>query len=92
MDFAIFWNIPLCCPYVNRRFGGTSVHIRTTRPYIPQDGKIHSYRCESLKPYIFIYIATCLAEYRKDRTVIPKELGKCVSGITFPILKDMKLC
>jgi hypothetical protein len=30
----------------------TSVHIRTTRRYIPEDGNIHNYRCENLKSYI----------------------------------------
>jgi hypothetical protein len=29
----------------------SNVHIRTTRRYIPEDGKIHNYRCENLKAY-----------------------------------------
>jgi hypothetical protein len=29
----------------------TSVHIRTTRCYIPEDGNIHNYRCENLGSY-----------------------------------------
>jgi hypothetical protein len=29
----------------------TSVHIRTTRSYIPEDGNIYNYRCENLKSY-----------------------------------------
>jgi hypothetical protein len=32
-------------------FSETSVHIRTTRRYIPEDGNIHCYRCENLKSY-----------------------------------------
>jgi hypothetical protein len=28
-----------------------SVHIRTTRSYISEDGNIHNYRSENLKPY-----------------------------------------
>jgi hypothetical protein len=29
-----------------------SVHIRTTRRYIPEDGNFHNYRCENLRSYI----------------------------------------
>jgi hypothetical protein len=29
----------------------TSVHIRTTRRYISENGSIHNYRCENLKFY-----------------------------------------
>jgi hypothetical protein len=32
--------------------GETSVHIRTTRRYIPEDGNIHNSRCENLISYI----------------------------------------
>jgi hypothetical protein len=38
MKIAVFWDTAPCSPYMNRRFGGTSVHIRTTRRYIPEDG------------------------------------------------------
>jgi hypothetical protein len=77
MNYDIFWDIPQCSTYVNRRFGGTyhlclqgwksaeeetsvqqvagqvtlnievicssetSVYIRTTRRYIPEDSNIH---------------------------------------------------
>jgi hypothetical protein len=40
--------------YINMeviRSSATSVHIRTTRRQIPEDGTIHNYRCESLKAY-----------------------------------------
>jgi hypothetical protein len=30
----------------------TSIHIQTTRQYIPEDGNIHNYGCENLKSYI----------------------------------------
>jgi hypothetical protein len=30
----------------------TSVHTRSTRHYIPEDGILHSHRCETLKSYI----------------------------------------
>jgi hypothetical protein len=32
----------------------TSVHIRTTRLYIPKESSIHIYRCENLKSYSYI--------------------------------------
>jgi hypothetical protein len=41
-----------CRPCVNRRFGGTSVHKRSTRCHIPEDGILHSHRRENLKSYI----------------------------------------
>lgn len=34
---VIFWDTAPCGRNMNRRFGGTSVHIRTTRHYIPED-------------------------------------------------------
>jgi hypothetical protein len=33
-------------------FSETSVHTRSTQRHIPQDGILHSYRCESLKSYV----------------------------------------
>jgi hypothetical protein len=30
-----------------------SVHKRSTRRYIPENGKNHNYRCENLKSYFF---------------------------------------
>jgi hypothetical protein len=32
-------------------FSETSVHIRTTRRYVPEDGNIHNHRYENLKFY-----------------------------------------
>jgi hypothetical protein len=32
-------------------YSETSVHRRTTRSYIPEDGNIHNYRYENLKSY-----------------------------------------
>jgi hypothetical protein len=34
------------------RFSETSVHMRTTRRYIPEDGNFHNHRFENLKLYI----------------------------------------
>jgi hypothetical protein len=38
MKNAVFWDVALCRSCVNRRFGGTSVHTRSTQPRIPEDG------------------------------------------------------
>jgi hypothetical protein len=37
------------CMY--RRFGGTSVHTRSTRRYIPEDSILQSHHCENFKSY-----------------------------------------
>jgi hypothetical protein len=37
-------------------FSEISVHIRTTRRYIPEDGNIHNHRCENLKSYNMRFI------------------------------------
>jgi hypothetical protein len=34
----------------------TSVHIRTTRRYIHENGNIHNYRSESLKSYLLGFV------------------------------------
>jgi hypothetical protein len=41
---------------VATRSSETSVHARSTRRHIPEDGILHSHRCENLKPYkIFLF-------------------------------------
>jgi hypothetical protein len=40
-------------------FSETSVHIRATQLYIPEDGNIHNYRCESLKSSCTTYCSAC---------------------------------
>jgi hypothetical protein len=37
MKYAVFWDIVPCSSCVNRRFGGTSVHTRTTRHHNPEN-------------------------------------------------------
>jgi hypothetical protein len=65
---TVFWDVQLCRSCVNRRFGGTlkmeairyfetSVHTRSTQRHIPEDGFLHSHRCENLKSYL----RTCLS-------------------------------
>jgi hypothetical protein len=51
----------------------TSVHIWTTRRYIPEDGNIHDYRCENLKSYIIILMAERLD--RSGYTNAPDNVG-----------------
>jgi hypothetical protein len=41
-----------CRSCVNRRSLETSVHTRSTRRHIPEDGILYSHRCENLKSYI----------------------------------------
>jgi hypothetical protein len=46
------------CRYVNRHSSETSVHIRTSRRYVPEDDNIHNYRYENLTSYIRASIVT----------------------------------
>jgi hypothetical protein len=39
-----------------RRFGGTSVHTRSTRRHIPEDGILHSHLYENLNSYKLVFI------------------------------------
>jgi hypothetical protein len=54
---TVFWDVAPCRSCVNRRFGGTSVHTRSTERHIPEDGILHSHRCENLESYN-IYLFT----------------------------------
>jgi hypothetical protein len=54
MNITIFWDIAPCSPYMNRLFSETSVYVRTTRHYSPDDGNLRNYRCENLKSYDFL--------------------------------------
>jgi hypothetical protein len=38
MKNAVFWDVVQCRSCVDRRFGGTSVHTRSTLRHIPEDG------------------------------------------------------
>jgi hypothetical protein len=49
MNAVILWAIELCNWYVNRRSSETTVHMRTTWLYIPEDGNNRNYRFENLK-------------------------------------------
>jgi hypothetical protein len=62
MNVAIFLDIALCNPYVNRRFGGTHhIHLqslkladqetRVQKVLATEDGYVHNYRCENLRSY-----------------------------------------
>jgi hypothetical protein len=67
---ADFWDVVPCrsCE-MNRRFGGTyrlhlqgrSVHFTgSRRHHIPEDGILHSHRCENLKSYKLIHVSALL--------------------------------
>jgi hypothetical protein len=43
------------------RSSETSVHTRSTRRHIPEDGILHSHRCENLKSYIITVVHISLA-------------------------------
>jgi hypothetical protein len=46
---------------MNRRFGGTSVHLRTTRRYIPKDGNFRLLRdCPFLAYFSMLSVCLCL--------------------------------
>jgi hypothetical protein len=42
MKNAVFWDVAPSKSSVNRRFGGTSVHTRSTRRHSPEDGILHN--------------------------------------------------
>jgi hypothetical protein len=47
------------------RSSETLVYIRTKRRYIPEDGRIHNYRCENLKSYtVFKLLPFCTQNLR----------------------------
>jgi hypothetical protein len=48
MKNSVFWDVELCRSCVNRRFGGTSIHKRSTQRHIPEDGILHSNRITSV--------------------------------------------
>jgi hypothetical protein len=69
--------VVLCIACVNRRFGGTPVHTRSTWRHFPEDGILHSHRCENLKSYLWLFLCGTLKniyeqnphsmeEYQKD--------------------------
>jgi hypothetical protein len=45
------------------RSSETSVHTRSTRRHIPEDGILHSHRCENLKSYLPIYFLLAIILY-----------------------------
>jgi hypothetical protein len=49
MKNAVFWDVALYRTCVNRRFGGTSVHTRSTRRHIPEDVSLHIHPRENAK-------------------------------------------
>jgi hypothetical protein len=51
MEIAVFWDVASYGSCKNRRFGRTSVLTRVTRRNIPEDGILHSNRCENLTSY-----------------------------------------
>jgi hypothetical protein len=52
MKNAVFWDVAPYRSFVNRRFGGTSVHTRSTRRHIPEDGILHSHRRKNFRSYV----------------------------------------
>jgi hypothetical protein len=48
---AVFWVVAPCRSYVYRRSCATSIHTRSKRRHIPEDGILHRHRCENLKSY-----------------------------------------
>jgi hypothetical protein len=45
---AVFWDVAPCRSCVNRRFGGTSVHTRSTWGHIPEVGILQNYTYKDL--------------------------------------------
>jgi hypothetical protein len=67
MKNAVFWDMPPAqadCTLADLSTlkmeaissSETSVHTRSTRRHIPEDGNLHNHRRENLKSYIFIII------------------------------------
>jgi hypothetical protein len=53
-------NQPTCNKQMARQHFEMSVHIPTTRRYIPEGGTIHNYRYENLKSYIVDEVVSSL--------------------------------
>jgi hypothetical protein len=62
----------------------TSVHTRSTRRHIPEDGILHSHRCENLKSYklnicLFVCLLDCFMKLVYKEFSVGDSRGKFVS-------------
>jgi hypothetical protein len=74
-----------CRSCVNRRFGGTSVHTRSTQRHIPEDGILHSHLHENLKSYTVpdcfsFRNKTCSKTHSKEEHNAPTPTHKHIEG------------
>jgi hypothetical protein len=64
LNNAAFWNVAPCRHFTLKmkaiRFSETSVHTRSPQRYIPEDGILHSHRCENLKTCKSTFVFHCL--------------------------------
>jgi hypothetical protein len=74
----------------------TSVHVRTTRRYIPEDGDFHNYRCENLKSYIFFTsltskrINTVNQQWTKQTVQLHVILWRCLLVVLLVVVYHVK--
>jgi hypothetical protein len=52
MKIAIFWDIALCGPYINRPSSETSAHMDCEALFLRRCRLLHRYRCENLRSFI----------------------------------------
>jgi hypothetical protein len=45
MKNSVFWDVAPCTSCVNRRFGGMSVHTRSIRRHVPENGILQFVYC-----------------------------------------------
>jgi hypothetical protein len=79
MKNVVLWDLALCRSCVNRRFGGTSVHTRSTQLHISEDDILHEYKlfkCDtggtpfSLLAFIRLAeVSFSLINYKKDKII-----------------------
>jgi hypothetical protein len=74
LNVGVIWDIAPYSPYMNQHFGWMSGHIRTTWLSAPEDGNIHNYHCENLKPYIVCRIHWTQEVWRINVNCCVKEL------------------
>jgi hypothetical protein len=95
---AVFWDVATCRSSVNWRSSETSVYTRSTRPYIPEDGILHSHRRENLKSYnvfeahIFmgrgftrVFCGTCWGILRQIKILLVVTLNICHIFLSYEI-------
>jgi hypothetical protein len=82
---VVFLDVAPCRSCVNRRSAEISVHTRSSRRHIPEDGILHSHRRENLISYILIFLITAVRTWASRNSHTVGDLCKC-SSVMFMIV------